>query len=168
MFMGTRDNVAEWFACQTTILHCHGSTPAGGVDKTIFFKKDVDGLANLLHPRTSPYEEALLSAAFHLIHFPVCITSSAISDLTVAILKEVNAELKEDANICSKVALLVELTGRAKNSLLILSASRISSSRYKISSRAVSAPSSERLVLTESTPQPTNNFVPYSPMRLII
>ncbi|VEL08086.1 unnamed protein product [Protopolystoma xenopodis] len=31
---GTRGSVAEWLACQASILHCRGSTPAAGVDKT--------------------------------------------------------------------------------------------------------------------------------------
>ncbi|VEL36439.1 unnamed protein product [Protopolystoma xenopodis] len=31
---GTRGNVAEWLTCQAHILPCHGSTPAGGVDKS--------------------------------------------------------------------------------------------------------------------------------------
>ncbi|VEL16262.1 unnamed protein product [Protopolystoma xenopodis] len=26
--MGTRGSVAEWLACQATVLHCRGSTPA--------------------------------------------------------------------------------------------------------------------------------------------
>ncbi|VEL07103.1 unnamed protein product [Protopolystoma xenopodis] len=31
---GTRGNVAECLTCQAPILHCHGSTPTGGVDNT--------------------------------------------------------------------------------------------------------------------------------------
>ncbi|VEL09026.1 unnamed protein product [Protopolystoma xenopodis] len=31
---GARGNVTEWLACQVPILHCRGSTPAEGVDKT--------------------------------------------------------------------------------------------------------------------------------------
>ncbi|VEL15629.1 unnamed protein product [Protopolystoma xenopodis] len=31
---GTRGNVSEWLMCQAPILHCPGSTPAGGVGKT--------------------------------------------------------------------------------------------------------------------------------------
>ncbi|VEL15190.1 unnamed protein product, partial [Protopolystoma xenopodis] len=33
-YEGTRGNMAEWIMCQAPILRCHGSTPAGGVDKT--------------------------------------------------------------------------------------------------------------------------------------
>ncbi|VEL32570.1 unnamed protein product [Protopolystoma xenopodis] len=29
-----RGNVTEWLKCQAHMLHCHGSTPAGGVEKT--------------------------------------------------------------------------------------------------------------------------------------
>ncbi|VEL34301.1 unnamed protein product [Protopolystoma xenopodis] len=32
-----RGNAAEWLMCQAPILHCHGSTLAGGVDKTDAF-----------------------------------------------------------------------------------------------------------------------------------
>ncbi|VEL27884.1 unnamed protein product [Protopolystoma xenopodis] len=32
--VGFRGSVAEWLACQASVLHCRGSNPAEGVDKT--------------------------------------------------------------------------------------------------------------------------------------
>ncbi|VEL36560.1 unnamed protein product [Protopolystoma xenopodis] len=58
---GNRGNEAEWLTCQAPILHCHGSTPAGGVDKTDARKARLCEI-QWKRTRESAFLEAILSA----------------------------------------------------------------------------------------------------------